>query len=691
MILINWRLRFLSRFLICLLCLVADIIFFSAKVSANPPQPYLLKRQDNSYWLISPTGTPLLHLAPQIRIQYAKASFSDSSANPLPPWTTKSRPQFLAKTINFRFLAPTTLPNQGWALTAMADAGPMIYQLRLEQHSARDQLALSLLAQYRTPVFVRQESLLLRVAPGLTAQTLDRAYRLVTPRQDMFVDQLTPHFATFSTSHESTEESFTLTGTSSVTGFWLHPRGRRSFLLEFELDHAQNHPRIIYQPPRFLATAQLRAPRFLRGRRADENLLSPGDNRSMQIFFNVGEAPPLLISRYPWGRRAAIVFTDHADQSNTAKLEALAFGRTGAIAAGELGPNFPGLVNRGLIYTKSIFLQQAAKYPAQFDNPSYRHVLDELQRRGVEIGLHSPSGISDPALASRSLLQDFQANYTGRTWIDHQPTSNREALASLGAMPANPYFLLPALIDSGFRYFWTAEDLSLVNKSINLLAPSRPAIRRPLIFSQFDEARLVSPKSAPLFFSSTNLFINLPRLDFLFSSSNLSQFIEERGLLLAHVYLDTHRRAGRFGPRQLITTDDRTFHYRLLPKVDAIFQRLADKQQSEQLWVTTVDALCSHLLATRQINLSRQENGFLQLASRDGQPISGVTLLLPPQVAAVKLPPQQLVSFTPAPSANEWSQLVINIKDETPLTIVLKDAAGEPVTLTSSAIISLGP
>jgi len=239
-----------------------------------------------------------------------------------------------------------------------------------------------------------------------------------------------------------------------------------------------------------------------------------------------------------------------------------------AIADGELGEGNPGFVNRGLGYTKSIFLRQAGRYAPQLEDPGYRRVLDQLVPRRVQLAVHSPTGRRDRPARARPLLEAFRAAHAGRTWIDHQPDTNCEAIANQGWNPSSRWYMLGHLRDLAFVYLWSGLDLPLSPGSLNLLAPELAARRRPTLY-----ARNGLDGRGPRFvmFSSAYLFLKRERLLALLSEPSLDRLSAERGLLIGHVYLDTGRSNGRFRKRALIEERGAGF-YRIRPEVDQLFR-----------------------------------------------------------------------------------------------------------------------
>jgi hypothetical protein len=491
-------------------------------------------------------------------------------------------------------------------LRAQARGATLEATLELSRAPRSPELQLQITRRYRRAVAVRREVLSFEVPPAVTLRAVDRSYRLVAPKRRLLAGVAAPVALLL----ERKAGRIAFYGSPSLPRALWRPTRRR---LELELDHRQHHPLRVFE----------RCQRRLRAFPPPRRDLSTTPRRAGEVVQARGRfvlAPRLLTvaQRYPHGFKAALSLTDHADQSSAAKLEAFAFGASGALQRGEVGPKHPGFVNRGLRYTKTIFLAKARAYDRQFDDPGYRKILAALQRAGSEIGVHSPTGGRDTPRRTRELLGAFASAYRGRNWIDHQPYTNCEALSMNGLDRRSPWFVLGELARAGFRYVWTVPDVGLRRGSLNMLRGRRPAARRAAIYYhrrlEHQGARLIGFRSAMLF---------APRRRFLsrFSPRAVARLVAERGLLIGHVYLDSHRPSGSFANKTLLRRD-KSGRYHLRAEVDALFVRLAALQKKRALWVTGVEALADHLLAARALTVTHRADGKLAL----GKLPDGLTL-----------------------------------------------------------------
>jgi len=612
-------------------------------------------------WLLAEDGTRLVNLVPDLMVNHRRyRSGRLLSRRPRGRWLRFARPQLLRHA------------DGGWDVTAMVRTSLASFSMKLSFQPGKPALRLGLVARYTSELLVSVESARFSAAPLDRLVMLDRAYRWRRVRGPIRTGPLTPHRVRMG---RGAAPDVSLVGRRGVQGLAVLPRTGRRFTLDLELDNAANHP-LRYQRDCFARSFRSRRPRLAS---LADGYRAAGASREVQIDWLVGEVP-ILVGRYPRGFAAAIALSDHADQSNAERAEALAFGRTGALADGAVGEGHPGLVNRGLRYTKSVFVRRSRGYAPQFDDLRYRAVLDALAQKGVEIGVHSPSGRADRPDEVRGLLSRFRAAYAGRTWIDHQPDTNCEAVTNSGWDHTGPWYVLGHLQDLGFRYIWSGRDLRLSPGSLNLLAPQRPAARRPVLFRH---PRIGGPERHGnfVFFSTALLFERRRRLLRRFGDAALDRLTEERGLLVGHVYLDTGVNRPRFRGRALIEPMAMG-GYRLRPDVDRLFQRLQARQRSGEIWVTGVEALGDHLLSAERVELDPLPGGELRvsLATGEPRPVSGLTLLVP------RVGVRALVDGA-APTGTRVrggvTELWFDVQPDRPRLVRLLDSAGAPLELAS--------
>ncbi len=648
------------------LALVALALCPATGQAAPEPRPsYRLRLAEESLWLHGPGGEPLLDLRPELAVA-------------LEPARTRPLPRRAPLRLERVTLASPVLERErgGFAIRYAGEHAGARYQLAIRARPGTAGLELELEVHYALERAVRAE--VLRFALGARgaegAAVLDRAYRLEPRPPPVISDGLAPRLARLG--------PLVLYGGEGIQALWLR-RGERGALgLELELDHEANHP---FRP--HLRCGADPAARVARGE-LSATYRAAGSRARARARLLLGEPRLLLPARFPRGRRAALVFTDHADQSSRAKLEALAFGETGASArAGR------GLVGRGLAFTKTVFAGAAKGYEPQLDDAGYRALLAELARGGVEVGLHSATGASDPPERTRALLGSFRAaGLSGRTWIDHQPVTNCEAISAQGWDPRSAFHTLPLLAAAGFTLLWSAEDVVPPAGSLNLLAPEPRGERRPAL-ARFAPTPAAAAAGNLRLFTTLRLFVTPRELVRRLSESSLAALERERGLCLAHTYLDTWRAGGRLAPRSLLArvpgSRGREPRLRLRPEIDALFARLAARAAGG-LWVASLAEVAAHLEAALAVELVPESSGGYRVRAPRG--VTGLALIAPTGT----LPPgaRLLVDGRPAPllrAASGEHELALTLAAGREARLSLQDSRGRPLRFFAEAELVLEP
>jgi hypothetical protein len=378
-----------------------------------------------------------------------------------------------------------------------------------------------------------------------------------------------------------------------------------------ELDHRDHHPFMIYDG--CPATKTSGPSRWL-----DRTPRRAGESVTHRWTILLGEVARPTPRRYPAGAPAAIALTDHADQGRADRTEAFAFGMSGALDADT--PRSRGFAGRGLRYTKTVFSHQKTRWPAQLSDPAFARVARALEDAGSEVGLHSMSGDTDSRDEVARDFAAFTSRFAGRTWIDHGPHHNCEALASTGWDPSSPHYTLDLMAAAGFDTVWAVKDLAVRGGRLDMLATGDPGERRAVLYTHERLRHAGAP--APVVFASAWFFHDRARLLRRFSEGNLDRLRDDHGLLLAHTYLDTYRATGKFAPRALLASNGR-----LRPDVDAMFARLAARQTSGDLVTMGVGPLAHHVRdAARVTILPTPEGDWEVTAPPGGRGLTGLTL-----------------------------------------------------------------
>jgi hypothetical protein len=319
---------------------------------------------------------------------------------------------------------------------------------------------------------------------------------------------------------------------------------------------------------------------------------------------------PLVKSPWPDGRRAALVFTDHADQTTLRTLQVLAH----------------GFSEHHLVFTKALFAKGSDR--PQLDDPRMVELADAMAKNGSEIVPHSATPRPDDRAVTSQALERF-ARWTARTWIDHQPETNCEAFGDLGYQSGGKFGIADLLAAHKYEYVWAEVDAPAGD--LNLLSPAHLDQRAPTLWP-LGRVSLGGPSTLWMF-RTMWAFLSAPRFYAMYRPAAIDKLEKERGLHVAHTYLDTyHRRGTRFGMRNVLVPADKTGvpggpgEIKLDPRMEALLEDLEERQARGTLWVPTLVQLADRMRQIAAVTITvRQEGSFVVHAL---EAVKGATFVL---------------------------------------------------------------
>ncbi len=467
-------------------------------------------------------------------------------------------------------------------------------------------------------------------------------------------------------------------------------------------------------------------------------LLLSGEVQEADVaLFSFG-ATPLVKARYPDGRRAALVITDHADQTAAPTLRALAGGTSDA-SDPRWGQG--GLLGHGLPITKALWLRSGERDPAavgrgpkgglsgqsgqtgqqdprmrrgdpedrrardsdggerddlellqqlgpgqadengggrpQLDDPQVVALADRLFAAGWEVIPHSATPIRDSRDLTAQALAYFR-RFSAKSWIDHQPYTNCEALVNQGYLPGR-YGITDLLDQHGYQYAWAGLDMP--PGDLNLLLPRRMDRYVPVIWPV---GRMASGTPTGLWlFRSMLAFIETPRFFEMYGTDPLDRLERERGLHIAHTYLeDFHPQKSWFGRRNLLVAGKRPREVVLDPRLDALFSSLAARVARGSMWVPTMSHLGDHLRAMAGVTAILETDGSATLRSKTAVP--GASFVVPR--AGVTVLVDGLAPKGVRGAEGETS-FWIDLPADRPVRVQLRSASGEGVSFLSPLVL----
>jgi hypothetical protein len=346
----------------------------------------------------------------------------------------------------------------------------------------------------------------------------------------------------------------------------------------------------------------------------------PGDEDAARAtLYFVGDDPlrPVVVERWPAGARAAVVLTDHADRTDPDALRAVLWGSADPRAEGGVGA---GVVGRGLRVTRTFFVHASH---GSLDDPEIRLLADDLATAGSEVALHSITPERDDREEVRAGLAEA-APWRPRTWIDHQPYTNCEAVSSRGAGTDAPWGVRDLLADAGYSWVWAAGDVDgrAGVRIVNQLGGD-PAEPRPAIFPLPQDPRLWVFRSSMFHAAPGELAAAL-------SDAALARLEAERGLFVAHTYLGpsarTTRSADQLG-RVLVVAGRGALA--IHPLLDEALARVAARVRAGRLATLDWAEAGDRLRALGEIEVVYRSDGSAEVHNHGAEPLLALTVSLP--------------------------------------------------------------
>jgi len=514
---------------------------------------------------------------------------------------------------------PRFVPGESGTLRASVQ-GPS-YTATLTETRAGPLRAFTIEIRYTKPVSVRHEWIEVDL-PAESATALGRDSVLHDLRPVLYLDTYAPKYV----ATQSHGRTLVLVGGDDLEGMALH-RGPHSVKVTLELDDTANHP--------FRHEARCRTSWRQKAPSVEHSARYRAAGETQSYHFYVGEvAPgpaPLIKQRFPEGFRAALALTDHADQSSLETLRALLYG-----TSSEKAPRFGcgGFLGHHLSLTKSLFFDSAGLAPPQLDDPRVQQLALEMVRLGIEVIPHSATPRRDDRVTTERALRFFQT-LAAHTWIDHQVETNCEAFTDRGWKPGDPYYIADLLVRYGYRYIWAGRDPGTPAGELNMLAPDHPELRTPWLYAHGPDAA-----GAPrlLLWRSAWMYLDAPRFYAAYAPQALDRLELERGLHIAHTYLESMHTHGPYQRKHVLArAPDGSIE--TTPQFEELLGEFQKRAQRGSLWVAPVGAIADHVVAMSQVELSYLDDGAAVVRNRGPHPVRGATFTAHGPVLVDGVPP----------------------------------------------------
>ena len=617
-----------------------------------------------------------------------------------------------------RVFPVTSWRRDGEALVSEVAVGTAGLQVKLRwQQSAEGHYTMQAEARSATPLWLGLLTVELEL-PESSAKVAGRDLSTKSLGRSIALSQLDPKWLTvypYAGPELASSEAGGRRGKKEPLVAW-------TLIVEDELDGL----RALREGPRLLARMDLfstEARPFSRFTACTDNWRAPNHRQSLPVrqmlgadeeplraalALHSGSAVPLFKGRYPDGRQAALVITDHADQTAAVTLRALV-GGTSNMSSASWGKG--GLLGAKLPITKALWATSGEPAPPpllkhepapisaagagrtsrtiqtfrsrygrpqvdstgggrpQLDDPDVVELADRMTRSGWEISPHSATPLRDDRERTASALEMFQ-RFHARTWIDHQPYTNCEALVNQGYQNG-PFGIVDLLHKFGYSYAWSGMDVPA--GSLNLLSPRRTDRYAPVLWPA---GRLAAGTPGGLWlFSSMMMYVDGNRFFQLYNKRALDQLERERGLHIAHTYLEAfHPPTSPLRGRNLMLPGKRPGEIVLNPRLQQLFSELSARVERGSLWVPTLSQLGDHFRAMASVDVRLQPDGSATL--RASQTLTGATFVVPRGGLKVLIDGQAPKGLR---SGRKETTFWVDLPEGRELRVTLSDGQGNPV------------
>lgn len=438
--------------------------------------------------------------------------------------------------------------------------------------------------------------------------------------------------------------------------------------------------------------------------------LKPGETLSGHLTLYPGAAVPLLKARFPEGRRAALVVTDHADQTTVPTLYAL-MGGTSLPDSKNFGKG--GFLGHGLLLTKAlwrtsgepapvptwfharkpllspfqkklhtlvVYHSQYDRFPVdssgagrpQLDDPAMVKLADVLHKAGIELGPHSATPQADDRKSTEEALRFFE-NFGARTWIDHQPYTNCEALTNRG-FRAGKDSIADLLERYQYRYAWSGIDVPPSAK-LNLLEPRHLSEYVPVFYPA---GRLAPDGPTQLWLFSTMMtYADSGRFFALYKKKSLDELERERGLHIAHTYLEAfHPPGSKFYKRNLMVPGKTTGEVVPHPRLEQLLAQWERRVKRKTLWMPTLQQLGEHVRAMTQVTVRLSSDGAAMLTAQTA--VKAASFVLPRPAVSVYVDGQPLSTVIHDKSETTF---FLDLAAAQTVRVDFKNEQGQPLNL----------
>ena len=334
--------------------------------------------------------------------------------------------------------------------------------------------------------------------------------------------------------------------------------------------------------------------------------------------------PALQIMSAPSGANAVLIFTNHADRTNTERVKAVHYGSSDGSVLDK------GFTGRGLKTTWSVFHTGNVDNMG-LDTPAFKTAIDALYAAGHEIIPHRtrPGSVNtridcqDTGDGGNNHLADFDTWYSCRNWIDHGLSAGPDnvGLHVKGSTLGETNYIMDLLEAKGYEYTWNWIDMLPRRASampLNLLDYSYVGLPRHLVWQN---TNMQLPTAGPLWQWAANCWADGAALLSHLANANIDTLIAEFGVSILHNYF------------ALNTYDGYTYTsgspYLIAAAFDDLLAYIQTKQTAGSLWVPTLSEWGDYFRKIIQVDIAITSEKTYTVTNNSGGIISGFALRVP--------------------------------------------------------------
>lgn len=361
-----------------------------------------------------------------------------------------------------------------------------------------------------------------------------------------------------------------------------------------------------------------------------DSVRATGESVSYSFGLIVGYDPPIKprMMLNPDGYVAALIWTEHTDNSIIETQRASMFGRSDITSADNA---VGGFAYHDIPITKSVFYygndrQVGIKTSKSGSiNTDFENFLDGLYEDGYEICLHTPSPDTDTRSECLEAIQYVKENFDTITWIDHGAIVNREAISSDGLIEESEYYIADYWDTYGTKYFWQYGSENGPHTGLDKLAPGEPTNAvTPLYWRH--------PTRMRDYISWCARTVGSRAYETFLTEGNINALVTNWGFSILHTY------SVSANPDATFCTKNQDNSYSISDFAEARLTQMAGLRDNGLLRLATLRDVIEYWLDLEQVGLQYERNGDVTITNGTGHTVNGFSLVLDSENFTLDIP-----------------------------------------------------